>query len=167
MRKILFMLAFALLCTASYAQMAQFQALYIYNFAKNTGWPPADAGRELVITVVGDNAIASELSKLAKTRKIGTRSVVIKESATPTGIAKSDIIYLGEAKSGQISTLVNAQSGNTVLIVAGRKGLCANGAGICFVDNGGKLGFEISESNIKKNGLSVSSKLVTLGTAVN
>lgn len=144
--------------------MAQFQALYIYNFAKNIGWP--EASGELVITVIGDNDLVSELSRLATSKNVGSRKVVVKESATTNGIPKSDIIYLGESKAGQIGTLLANQEGNRNLIVCGKKGQCANGAGISFLNEGGKLQFEISNKNISKRGLQVSQKLLSLGTAV-
>lgn len=149
------------------AQMAQFQALYIYNFAKNINWPAEDAQKELVVTVIGDNELVGELSKLAQTKKIGARKVVVKESATVNGLAKSDIIYLGESKSSNIATLVSNQKGNKTLIVSGKKGHCASGAGVSFVMNGAKLGFEISNNNISTAGLQVSKKLLDLGTEVN
>ncbi|MCQ2237356.1 MAG: YfiR family protein [Bacteroidales bacterium] len=165
MRKLLFLSAvLLLLCNVCRAQMAQFQALYIYNFAKNIGWP--DGSSELVITVIGDNDLMSELSRLATSKNVGSRKVIVKESATTNGIPKSDIIYLGESKAGQIGTLLANQEGNKNLIVCGKKGQCANGAGISFLNEGGKLQFEISNKNISKRGLQVSQKLLTLGTAV-
>lgn len=148
------------------AQLAQFEALYIYNFAKNIGWPSEDAANELVITVIGDNDLAAELSKLANTKTIGSRKVVIKESATVNGVQKSDIIFLGEAKASQIGALLSAQQGNKNLIVCGKRGQCANGSGISMLSEGGKLKFEISNKNISKRGLQVSQKLLALGTEV-
>lgn len=166
MKKVLLTCMLMVVCSLASAQMAKFQALYIYNFAKNIGWPTEDASKELVITVVGDNELSSELATLAKTKGVGMRKVAVKNAATATGLPKSDIIYLGEAKGGLISQLVTAQSGNKTLIVSGRKGHCSNGAGIAFTSAGGKLGFEISERNISKTGLKVSQKLLSLGTEV-
>lgn len=166
MRKIMFTLLLMIGALAAEAQMAQFQALYIYNFAKNIGWPADDANKEFVITVIGDNDLSAELNKLAATKTIGSRKVVVKESASTSGLQKSDIIVLGEAKSGQIGNLVTAQSGNRNLIVSGKKGQCGNGAGISFLSEGGKLKFEISNRNISKRGLQVSQKLLSLGTEV-
>ena len=148
------------------AQMAKFQAMYLINFAKNTSWPAEDAAKPFVITVVGDNSVATELKTIYNNKTIGSRKINVNESATASGLPKSDIIYLGEAKSNQIGSLVSAQAGNKVLIVSGTKGQCAQGAGIAFVPEGGKINFEISEGNIGKNGLKVSPKLVQLGKAV-
>lgn len=160
------MVVLACTCLVAQAQMAQFQALYIYNFAKNIGWPAEDASKDMVITVIGDNDLASELNKLAASKSIGSRKVIVKESATPNGIQKSDIVILGESKSSQITSLVTAQEGNKNLIVSGKKGQCAQGAGIAFLSEGGKLKFEISNKNISKRGLQVSQKLLQLGTEV-
>ncbi|MCF0191665.1 MAG: YfiR family protein [Marinilabiliaceae bacterium] len=146
--------------------MAKFQALYIYNFAKNIGWASEDNSKDFVITVVGDNELVSELNSLAKTKKIGNRTVIVKEAATVNGLPKSDIIYLGESKSAQIASLMTNQKGNKTLIVTGRQGQCADGAGISFFSQGSKLNFEISEKNIKTGGLNVSAKLLQLGTQV-
>lgn len=166
MKKFILTCAFVFVCIFASAQMAQFQALYIYNFAKNVSWPQEDSNKDLSITIIGDNDLFSELSKLAKTKMIGTRKVVVNQSATATGLPKSDIIYLGETKSSLIGSLVSAQQGNKTLIVCGKKDQCANGAGISFLNVNGKLNFQISNKNISSHGLQISNKLVTLGIAV-
>ncbi|MBR6249669.1 MAG: YfiR family protein [Bacteroidales bacterium] len=167
MKKILFMCLFAIIgMVAVQAQMAKFQALYLLQFAKNTSWPAEDNAKPFVITVVGDNALASELKAIANTKTIGVRKITVTESAKVSGLVKSDIIFLGESKSSQMSALVTAQANNKVLIVSGAKGMCAQGAGISFVPEGGKLNFEIHEGNIAKHGLKVGQKIVSLGRQV-
>lgn len=146
--------------------MAQFQALYLYNFAKNIGWPAEDVSKDMVVTVIGDNDLETELKKLAATKAIGARKVVIKNAASATGLEKSDIIFVGESKTNLLTNLLAAQEGNKNLIVCGKKGQCAMGAGISFLSEGGKLKFEISNKNISKMGLQVSQKLIQLGIAV-
>ncbi len=166
MRKLILLVFAMAVCSFASAQMSKFQALYLFQFAKNTSWPQEDAGKPFVIAVIGDNALASELRTVVNNKKVGDRPVKVVESATASGLAKSDIIYLGESKASQITSLVSAQANNKVLIVSGTKGQCAQGAGIAFVPDGGKLQFEIHEGNIAKNGLKVAPKLVTLGRQV-
>ncbi len=148
------------------AQMAKFQALYLLQFARNTSWPTEDNSKPFVITVVGDNALASELKSIANMKTIGARKITVTEAAKATGLVKSDIIFLGESKSSQMNALVLAQADNKVLIVSGAKGMCAQGAGISFVPEGGKLNFEINEGNISKHGLKVGQKIISLGKQV-
>ncbi|MCQ2201045.1 MAG: YfiR family protein [Bacteroidales bacterium] len=146
--------------------MAKFQALYIFNFAKNTSWPMEDANKDLVITIIGDNELTKELKTLAAAKKIMNRNVVVRSAASVATVGKSDIVCLGEAKSEQINVVVNHQEGSKSLIVSSKQGHCANGAGIAFTNNNGKLGFEISDKNIQKNGLRIDRRLMDLGTEV-
>lgn len=167
LKRLLVFVAFITVAYTASAQMAQFKALYVYNFAKNVGWPDSDGGSEFVITIVGDNELSSELEKLAKSRMIGSRKVVVKQAATANNVGTSQIVYLGEAKSSQMSSLVAMSLGKKTLVIGGKPGLCAQGACIAFVPVDGKLKYEISNNNIKKSGLSVAVKILQLGIEVN
>ena len=166
MRKLILLVFAISICSAASAQMAKFQALYLFQFAKNTSWPQEDAGKPFVIAVIGDNSLSSELRTVVNNKKVGDRPVRVVESATASGLPKSDIIYLGESKSSQIGSLIVAQANIKALIVSGTTGQCAQVGGISFVPDGGKLQFEIHEGNIAKNVLKVTPKLVTLGRQV-
>lgn len=167
MKKVFLLLVISVSCLSASSQgLIQFQALYIYNFAKNIGWPEIDNSKDLVITIISNNTLSGELNKLAQTRKVGNRKVIVKDVATIAEVAKSDIIYLDASKAGQIGQLVNSQQGNRVLIISDKGGHCANGAGISFITEGEKLKYEISKANIEKRGLDVSLQLLQLGKAV-
>ncbi len=166
-RLILLVVLTAMTCaTACAQQMSRLQALYIFNFAKNTSWVVADAGTPLVITVVGDKAVARDMRTIAGSKRIGDRPIVISESATAQGISDADVIFLGEAKAAQIETLVSEQEGGHVLIVSATEGHCARGAGIAFELVGGKFSYAISKANIEAHGLSVNKTLLINGKAL-
>lgn len=151
---------------AVFAQMAKFQALYIFNFAKNTSWPMAEANKDLIITIIGDKELVQELRTLASSKKISNRNVIVRSAASVATVGKSDIVCLGESKSEQINLVVNNQAGKNTLIVSSKQGQCANGAGIAFTNDNGKLGFEICNKNIQKNGLHMNQQIMRLGTEV-
>ncbi len=165
-RLILSLFLVALTAMPMSAQISKYKALYLFQFAKLTGWPAEDHGKALTVTVIGDQALAKDLKSIAGSKTIGDRAVEVVEASSVTGLSRSDIIYLGESKSSHISQLLQAQKGNKVLIVSGTQGQCSSGAGISFRPNGGKLEFDISETNIGNYGLKVSPNLVKLGHSV-
>lgn len=166
MKKIIFLAAFIITSLAANAQMATFQAIYILNFANNTSWPTEDKDKDFIITVIGDNELADALVKLSKTKRVANRKVIIKEVASFKELAPSQIIYLGRSKAAQIQNVRESQRGKQTLIISGKEGHCLYGAGIAFVSKGGKLNFEISPTNIAQHNLSVSKKIITLGTEI-
>lgn len=152
----------------SSAQMSKFKALFLYNFTQNVDWPAsATSGNEFIVTVVGDKEMASELKNLAKVKKVGTKTLVIKETNALKDIEKSHVVFLGSSKSNLMSQLKSQHEGVPVLLISSKEGLCEQGAGISFMIASGKLRYQISEANIKSQGLQVNSKLLSLGTAVN
>lgn len=166
MKKIFLLATLILFSLVANAQLASFQAIYIYNFANNTSWPISDKDKDFVITVIGDTELAHALTKLSSTKKVANRKVVVKESPSFNEVAPSQIIYLGRSKASQIQNLRNSQNGQQTLLISGKNGHCQYGAGIAFVSNNGKLNFEISPTNIAKHKLSVSKKIVNLGIEI-
>ncbi|PWD99549.1 YfiR family protein [Marinilabilia rubra] len=167
MKKLFFLMLMSLVLTTTVsAQMSQFKALFLYNFAKNVNWPSHSAGNDFVITVIGNDELASELKSLAKLRKIGNSSLIVKESNNADGIEDSHIIYVSASQSSLMPIVASYQKDNPVLLVAGKQGLCSQGAGISFFTSGGKLNFEVCPRNVESHGLKLAQKLIALGSLV-
>lgn len=161
------LLLLALGCASACAQQqSRLQALYLFNFAKNTSWAAADAGKPLTIAVVADKAVARDLRTIASNKQVGGRPVAITEAASAHGLPSADIVFLGGAKSAQIETLASEQAASRTLIVSATGGQCSQGACIAFELVGGKFTYAISEANIAGQGLSVSRMLITGGKAL-
>ena len=84
MKKLFLLLLAFTLCHLASAQMAKFQALYILNFARNTSWPQEDNGKTFVITVVGDNTLASEMRNVVKNKLVGDRKIEVNDPRRAT-----------------------------------------------------------------------------------
>lgn len=173
MKKIIITCIAALFCALSNAQgvqasrLSEVQALYIYNFARNIGWPTEDNKSELVITVIGDKMLASELTEMAQSKLVGNRKVVVKDIRNVSELGESDLVFVGISRTGQFGSLVSALNGKKTLIISGKEDMCSKGACIAFKVEEGKLVYQISDKNIKSMGLAVSQHLLKLGRTVN
>lgn len=160
-------LLLALIGTCANAQVAKLHALYIFQFAKNVGWPPEDASKDLVVAVLGDEDVVGELSEIAGKMKIGNRKIEVREVKTAQNIGDADIVFVASRKSALVGSVAAKLASHKSLVVSADKGQCPNGASISFYpmpDN--KVGFEISEGNVKRAGLSISPRLLKLGKVV-
>jgi len=169
MRKLLIVTCLLVMGSALHVsgQISTFKALFLYNFTQNIEWPgPAAGNGDFVITVLGDNEMASELEKLAKVKKVGARSLLIRKVDNVDEVGDTHIVFLATSKSSLIPMLESYQKGKNTLIVADKSGLCSQGAGIAFTTIEGKLRYEICPERIEEHGLKVSQKLVTLGKKV-
>lgn len=167
MKKFITLTVLALFGLASvHAQVAKFQAMFLFQFAKNTSWPQEDAGKPFVFTIVADPTVAQELRLLAANKAIGNRKIDVVETANVNELLETDVVYLGKSKTAAVAKLAKSQVDNKTLIVSASGGMCASGAAISFIGEGGKLNYEICESNIHRTGLRVTPKLVSLGKRI-
>ena len=167
MKKLLLAIfAFVLLALPSVAQTAKVQALFLYQFAKYTGWPKEDAGKPFVISVVGDRDMAEELRKATEGKSVGGRSIDIILAPTALKLPTSDIIYLGQGMNGWLAKVLSDQAGRSVMVVCANQGQCQQGACVSFVSGGNKVTFEVCERNLAKHGLHMAPKLVAMGRQI-
>lgn len=149
------------------AQMAKIQALYLFQFAKNVGWPDGDADKNFVVAVLGDHDVAEGLREIAANKRIGNRKIEVREVGSAQDSDCASILYVSKSKNSQLASAAIILPKRKCLIVSGDRGQCANGAAISFFkSDDDRLGFEISERNVKRAGLSVTPKLINLGKSV-
>lgn len=166
MRKPIFLILLLILLKASVsqAQEEKFKALFLYNYAKNIEWS-SNTG-DFVIGVLGSSPIIDELNIIAEKKKVGTQAIVIKKYSSLEGAEKCNIFYLPTNKSANLSSLLAKVKGKKVLVVSDSPGTIKDGSCINFVVQNGKLTFEISKTNIEKQGLKVTANLLSLGVKV-
>jgi len=169
MRKMfyLFVLGFSLFCiNTTNAQSDKFKALFMYNFTKNIQWPSGMQQGDFVIGVLGSSGITKELQTIAKTKKTGNQTIVVREFASVDAVANVHILYLPTNKSSDMKNILSKVNGKSVLLITDKNGLALQGSCINYVMDGDKILFEISKNNIEKQGLKVSTALINLGIAI-
>lgn len=144
----------------------RFIAYSLYNFSKLIKWPGSGSDQTFQIAVVGDKRVYSELSFLAKDKKINNatyRIVYCKDISEVKGY--NHMIYLCNSQSANIAELGQKKEG--VLVVTERDGLASQGSTINFTTNSeGKMGFEIAKDNALKNQLTIHMQLERMAMGV-
>jgi len=163
MKKIAILSLFLLASFVGYSQVEKFKALMLYQVAINTKFSGAKASGDFVIGVKDNPKVLAVLTALAKAKKVGSQTIVVKSISGSGDAAGCNIVYV---PTGDAAGFKGAcESGKTLLYSEGA-GTCGNGAGVSFFINGGKPNFEISESNMKATGCTPSAKILGMGKKV-
>ncbi len=144
-------------------QDAKFQALIMYNFTKLLDWP--DKSGDFVINVIGNVDLAKELKEFTANKKAGGVQEIIVKKVMVSELLDCQMIYVGSSESGNLDKIIEIIGGNNTLLVTEKNGLTDKGASISFVKINGNWKYQFSESNIKTQGLKVSSDFKELGIA--
>ncbi len=166
MKKKLTILIMLCLTLSLSGQQSMFKALFMFNFAKYIEWPNLSNQNEFVIGVYGNDDIISELKKLAGSKKINNKTIVVKSVKSPSEVSNAQLFFIPESKSGNISEVTSFFSSKSTLIVSEKKGACAQGTAINYTLQDGKLKYEICRKNIESHNLKVDQKLISLGIEV-
>ena len=159
---------FAFFCsgtTTAEAQDEKFKAIFIYNFTKYVSWPVKQGN--FTIVILGNDAVTPALQDIATKKMVGSSQIEIRSARTPAEIGNCHILYIPQGKSDLLPQLTAKARETGILIVTEKTDACSQGSCINFINNGGKITFEISRPNIETNGLKVSGDLIQLGISKN
>lgn len=158
-------LVFTMLITTDMnAQQEKYFAAFIYQFTNYITWPSTSS--EFIIGVIGNTPVTSHLQNLAKEKKVGSSTIVIKEWGSAGDIGQCNILFVPESQKANLASIKSKVEGKPVLIITESPGLTKSGAGISFVKQEGKIRFEINKTGLSKLGLSVSDGLARLALNV-
>jgi uncharacterized cupredoxin-like copper-binding protein len=163
MKSVIAIIVMAGLTLTSYAQTTVYKAhaVFIYNFAKYSQWPTPPT--EFVITVLGKSPLTAELVAGAAKHNVHGVKVVVQEVDDVSQVKATHMVVITDGKSNQLNDLIKATAAKPIMIVTEREGLFKRGAGISFfVNDSGKLNFEMNLTDMQKRSLSLSKNLTTL-----
>jgi hypothetical protein len=138
--------------------------IYIYNFTRYIQWPADYSSGDFVIGVLGDSPLLEELDKLAATKTVNGRRIVITKYKSPPKKG-CHILFIPEEKSDALSSALNTCDKNT-LIVTEKAGMARIGSFINFVSAEGKPKFELNTSALDKTELKVMTELKTIAILI-
>jgi hypothetical protein len=162
LKKITLSLLFLSCFSLANAQVEKMQAAFIYNFTMLVSWPPASQSGDFVIAVMGNSPINQELETMAKQKKAGNQTIVIKKIASADEATKSNIVFIADSQKSKIGDVASKTSGSPVLIVTESDGAIDKGAVVNFTLVQEKLRFELSESKASSRNLKLAANLIKL-----
>lgn len=142
------------------------KAVFIYNFAKFVDWP-GTVGSELRLCILGRDPFGSVLDSM-KGRLVQGRRLDVRLIDSPANLGECQMVYISPSQDKNLEKIVSQARALGVLAIGDSEGYARRGAMInLYVDEHGKVRFEINLPSIEASGLRVSSKLLSLGKLVN
>ena len=148
------------------AQTHKYYAGFIYNFTKNMNWDASKQSGDFIIAVIGTSPITPYLEQLAASKTVNTQKIVIKRVSSASDAMGAHVIFLSASQSSQLNTAIVTANTNKALLVSESTGLGTKGSAMNFIDNGGRVGFEINKKALKSAKVKINSKLEALGKVV-
>jgi hypothetical protein len=160
---------------------AQVEAAFLVNFLRYTDWPPeldAPVETPYVITVLGDEAMAQQLARLARVvppvrgRRVEVRRLEFPEGADATvraavsdRLRRSHLVFVHRTRE-PIASILGDLSGQPVLTVSDQPGFVTEGGMLGLRRDGGRIAFEANPAAIRNARLVVSAKVLKLARIV-
>lgn len=166
---LLLVLLVADVAAAQIVSGSQIKAAFLYNFTRFVEWPEHAFGNRadpIVIGVLGDESIVTDLRALVAGRKVNGRSIAVRSVATADEAADAQVLFVATGATLPIAELAAALAHRPVLTVGEAPGFADAGGAIQLVEQSGKLRFEINMAAAGRANVKVSSELQKLATAV-
>jgi hypothetical protein len=148
---------------------SQIKAAFLYNFTKFVEWPResfTDKSEPITIGVLGNDALALELQSIVEGRRINGRAIVVHNVRGPDEVAELQMLFVSAAEDAQLAAL-QASAANLALLTVGESPAFAQAGGaITFLQQSGKLRFEINMRSVERAQLKISAELQKLALAV-
>lgn len=145
---------------------SRIKAVFILNFTKLIEWPKTYRTGNFVVGVIGETPLYTELTKMAKVKKVANQSLSISKFKTVSDIGKCHILYVTKGQSAKIKEVLKKVKNTSTLIVTEQIGYAEKGAGINFVVKDNRQKFELNKTNVESHKLKVSSNLEALAVSV-
>lgn len=141
----------------------QLKAVFLFNFALFTEWPAAafpEAKSPLVIGVLGDDPFGGYLDGLIKDEQAHDRPLIVQRYRRAEDIEKCHVLFVASSEAVQVSSLLSALKGRSILTVSDLADFTNHGGMVRFLTETGKIRLHINLEAAKAAGLTLSSKVL-------
>jgi hypothetical protein len=147
----------------------QVKAAYLYNFGRFVEWPgnPAPAqGGSFTVCVLGQDPFGPSLDRTLAGETIGGKALVAKRISSTEESGNCQILFLAPTDDSRLNRIIADLNKKAVLTVSDMPQFVKRGGMIQFVLEGKKVRFEVNLTATQHAGLTLSSELLKVATAV-
>ena len=147
----------------------QVKAAYLYNFGRFIEWPanvtPAKTGY-FNICVVGEDPFGAALDATLSGELIGNQKVVARRITSPHEASECRILFISSSETKRLNKIIESLDKTPVLTVSDAPQFSQRGGMIQFVLEGSRIRFEVNLAATQRAGLTPSSELLKVATAI-
>jgi hypothetical protein len=144
------------------------KAAFLYKFLGYTDFPAsafADAAAPLTIGVIGADDLAVELARVVAGRTVNNRPVEVRELREADAGARVHLLFVGGFDQQRVARIVRQASGAMLIVTECDSGLQL-GSVINFRIVDERVRFDVSLDAAERNGIKLSSRLLTVANRV-
>jgi len=145
------------------------KAAYLYNFGRFVEWPGKVAAAQsgsFTVCVLGQDPFGPRLDATLAGETIGGKTIVAKRISSAEESDNCQIIFLSLADDSRLNKIIADLDKKAVLTVSDMPQFIKRGGMIQFVAEGKKVRFEVNLTATQHAGLTLSSELLKVATAV-
>ena len=147
----------------------QVKAAFLYKFAGYVDWPQgvfAASDSPVTIGVLGDDALANELSSLVSGRTSGGRPVAVVRLRVADPLPEVRVLFVAREEYEKLEGVALRAQGRPILIVTEHEDAIGHGAMINFILKGGRVRFEVDLGAVAQGNLALSSRMLAVAQHV-
>jgi len=147
----------------------QVKAAYLYNFGRFVEWPAkvsASQTRSFSICVLGEDPFGPALDATFAGEKIGNQKVVARRISDPHDSVDCQILFISASETNRLNKIIESLDKTAILTVSDIPKFSQRSGMIQLVLDGGRIRFEVNLTATQRAGLTLSSELLKVATAV-
>jgi len=147
----------------------QVKAAFLFNFAQFVDWPPAaftNIDMPFTIGILGRDPFGAALEATVEGETVNNRKIIIERARTVDDLKNCQLIFISQSEKSQVPEILSALDDRPVLKVSEIEGFARLGGSINFYLDDGRVRFEVNPAAAQRDGLKVSSQLLSLGKII-
>jgi YfiR/HmsC-like len=145
----------------------QVKAAYLYKFGAFVRWPSSAAnGNEFPICVLGRDPFGNILDSTIEGESLGRKKLTAVRISSAREATRCRIVFISSSEEGRLQSVIAELSQIPVLTVSDIPQFAERGGMIGFVLQNARVRFEVNDTSAQKSGLTLSSQLLKIATAV-